>query len=96
MAGLMLTFRANSAHLQAAAQPITQPGLGEKLGEKLGRTRAAIVQAMRNNPKITTTMLAKQLSLSTTAVDKNIRYLKLQGQIKRVGPAKGGSWEALK
>jgi ATP-dependent DNA helicase RecG len=41
-------------------------------------------------------MLAKQLSLSTTAVDKNIRYLKLQGQIKRVGPAKGGRWEALK
>ena len=95
MAGLMLTFRANPAHLQAAAQQSTQNWLGEKLGEKLGETRAAIVQSMRNDPKITTTKLAEKLSLSTTAVEKNIHYLKSHGHVKRIGPAKGGHWEVL-
>ncbi len=96
MAGLMLTFHANPAHLQAAAQESAQEGLGEKLGEKLGETRAAIVQSMRNDPKITTTKLAEKLSLSTTAVDKNIQYLKSHGHVRRAGPAKGGHWEVLK
>ena len=96
MAGLMLTFRANPAHLQAVAQQSTQDGLGEKLGEKLGETRAAIVKSMRNDPKITTTKLAEKLGLSTTAVEKNIHYLKSHGHVKRIGPAKGGHWEVLK
>ena len=34
MSGLMLTFRANPAHLQAAAQETTQERVGEKVGEK--------------------------------------------------------------
>ena len=72
-----------------------QNGLGEKLGEKLGETRAAIVQSMRNDPKITTTKLAEKLGLSTTAMDKNIQYLKSHGHIRRIGPAKGGHWEIL-
>jgi len=74
----------------------TQPGLGEKLGEKLGETRAAIVQSMRENPKTTTSKLAEKLSLSSTAVEKNIHYLKLHGYVNRIGPAKGGHWEVLK
>ena len=102
--GVMVTFRANPAHIQAAGSsyPITpttqetdQNGLGEKLGEKLGETRAAIVQSMRNDPKITTTKLAEKLSLSTTAMDKNIQYLKSHGHIRRIGPARGGHWEIL-
>jgi ATP-dependent DNA helicase RecG len=70
--------------------------LGEKLGEKLGETRAAIVRAMLANPKVTTTQLAQTLNISATAVEKNLKLLKDQGQIKRVGPAKGGHWEVLK
>ncbi len=73
-----------------------QTGLGEKLGEKLGETRDTIIKAMRNDPKITTKKLAGILGISTTAVDKNIQYLKTHGYLKRVGPAKGGHWEVLK
>ncbi|MBM3883574.1 MAG: ArsR family transcriptional regulator [Verrucomicrobia bacterium] len=69
--------------------------LGEKLGEKLGETRAAIIQAMQVNPKVTTTQLAQTLRMSTTAVDKHLRFLRNQGLIKRTGPAKGGHWEVL-
>jgi ATP-dependent DNA helicase RecG len=36
MSGLMLTFRANPAHLQDAAQEITRDRVGEKVGIKVG------------------------------------------------------------
>lgn len=92
----MLTFRANPAHVRAAASGTVRNRLGEKLGERLGETRAAIVQAMKDNPKVTVSELAKRLRLSTTAIEKNIHYLKTQGYVKRVGPAKGGHWEVEK
>jgi ATP-dependent DNA helicase RecG len=69
--------------------------LGERLGEKLGETRAAIVKFMRDNPKVTATKLAEILDMSTTAVEKNIQYLKSHGYVQRSGPAKGGHWEVL-
>ena len=71
-------------------------GLGEMLGEKLGETRATIVRAMLANPRVTTTQLAQFLNISTTAVEKNLKLLKAQGHIMRVGPARGGHWEVLK
>jgi ATP-dependent DNA helicase RecG len=70
--------------------------LGEKLGERLGETRAAIVQAMLENPKISAKKLSDILGISMTAVEKNIQYLRSRGYVKRVGPAKGGYWEVLK
>jgi ATP-dependent DNA helicase RecG len=66
------------------------------LGERLGETRAAIVQAMLENPKISAKKLSDILGISMTAVEKNIRHLKSQGYVKRVRPAKGGYWEVLK
>jgi ATP-dependent DNA helicase RecG len=70
--------------------------LGEKVGEKLGETLAGIVQSMLDNPKVTLTRMVESLGISTTAVEKNIAFLKSQGYIRRVGPAKGGHWEVLK
>ena len=98
MAGLMLTFRANPAHRMTASgedEPRGLPGREsrEKLGEKLGETRAAILQAMRDNPKISARKLSGILSISVTAVENNLRYLKTRGYLKRIGPAKGGNWE---
>jgi ATP-dependent DNA helicase RecG len=95
MAGLMLTFHANPAHLRASASGTVQDRLGEKLGEKLGETRTAIVQSMKDNPRVTVSELAKRLRLSTTAIEKNIHHLKTKGYVKRVGPAKGGHWEIV-
>ena len=100
MAGLMLTFRANPAHVRAAAsgttQETTQDRLGEKLGKKLGETRAAIVRAMVANPHVTVVQLARILKISTTAVEKNLRLLKNLGHIERIGPAKGGRWKVTR
>ena len=91
MAGLMLTFRANPAHLRASASGTVQ----DRLGEKLGETRTAIVQSMKDNPRVTVSELAKRLRMSTTAIEKNIHHLKMKGYVKRVGPAKGGHWEIV-
>jgi ATP-dependent DNA helicase RecG len=98
MSGLMLTFHANPRRLKEVLGEGARSDerLGEKLGEKLGETRAAIVRAMLANPKVTTTQLAQTLNISATAVEKNLKLLKDQGQIKRVGPAKGGHWVVLK
>lgn len=75
---------------------ITRDRLGEKLGKRLGETRAVIVQFMEANPKVTISESAKRLRLSTTAIEKDIHYLKTQGYVKRAGPAKGGHWEVKK
>ena len=68
-------------------------GLGEKLGERLGENRAAIIRAIAANPKVTVVQLADQLRISTTAVENNLRYLKTQNLIARIGAAKGGVWQ---
>jgi predicted HTH transcriptional regulator len=67
--------------------------LGEKLGEKLGETRTAIIGKMRVDPGISISRLAENLGISTTAVEKNIAFLKSAGYIERIGPAKGGYWK---
>ncbi|MCI0692876.1 winged helix-turn-helix transcriptional regulator [candidate division KSB1 bacterium] len=67
----------------------TQYGLGEKLGE----TRTTIVNAMLADPKVTVVQLARTLQISTTAVEKNLQFLKERGYIERIGPAKGGYWK---
>ena len=86
MSGLMLTFQANPAHLR----PASAEG---RLGEKLGETRTAIIRTMLANPRVTTVQLAKLLSISTTAVEKNLHFLKTHRLIERIGPAKGGHWK---
>ena len=68
-------------------------GLGERLGERLGENRTAIIRAIAANPKVTVVQLAHQLGLSTTAVENNLRYLKTQNLIARIGAAKGGVWQ---
>ena len=69
--------------------------LGDRLGEKLNKTRKKIVNSMYNNSKISTTELANDLDISKTAVDKNIKFLRENSYIKRIGTAKGGHWEVL-
>ena len=39
--------------------------------------------------------LAGELGITTRAVEKSIKMLKLSGQLKRIGPAKGGHWKVL-
>ena len=69
--------------------------LGDKLGDKLGETRERIIRYIYDNSKISTRKLSEKLGISTTAVDKNLKFLKEKGYIKRVGSARGGYLEVL-
>ena len=39
--------------------------------------------------------MAAALGMSIEGIDKNIRKLKMEGTIIRVGPDKGGHWEII-
>ena len=81
--------------------------VGDKVSNKIGDnpitrkhglnlTRERIISEMRHNPNITKAELVILLGLSNTAVDNNIRYLRENGYIIRVGENKNGYLKVLK
>jgi predicted HTH transcriptional regulator len=80
------------------AAPFTQTGSAtqtygsEKSSEK---SSEKILQLLRDNPQMTIAALSEHLGISTRAVEKNIRTLQSNGQLRRVGADKGGRWEVL-
>ncbi len=71
--------------------------LGEKankLGEKLGKNRIKILRLMYENPTISTVAMAKEIGISTTAVDNNIKQMR-DLFVRHIGPSKGGHWEII-
>ena len=69
--------------------------LGEKLGGKLGENRLKIVELVSTNAKVSISELADKVGISQTAIENNLRWLKMKGIIRRVGPDKGGHWEVI-
>lgn len=70
-------------------------GNKRRLGEKLGENQRRIVAAINKNKNITTEELSEAIGISNTAIENNIRKLKLKGILKRIGPDKGGHWEVI-
>ena len=54
-----------------------------------------ILELIFASPSITISEIADRLGMTTRGVDKNIKRLKEQGIIRRVGPDKGGHWEVI-
>lgn len=50
---------------------------------------------MRDNPNITTEELHHILSISETAVENNITFLKENGYVERIGVKKTGYWKVI-
>ena len=69
--------------------------VGDRVGEKLTANQEAIVRAIINDPTISARALATIVGISSRKVEENIRKLKEQGRLIRIGPAKGGHWEVL-
>lgn len=77
--------------------------LGNKLDDRLGNApteihstgiKDIILTRMREDPKISATKLALELSLSQTAIEKHIKQLREAGMLKRVGGTRG-HWQVL-
>ncbi|MCK5030918.1 MAG: winged helix-turn-helix transcriptional regulator, partial [Thermoplasmatales archaeon] len=59
------------------------------------KTVEKILQAIREHPKISIREMQIVTGLTRRGVEWNLRKLKSEGIIKRVGPAKGGHWEVI-
>jgi len=51
---------------------------------------------IEGNPRISAQEMVDSLTISERAVEKNLRSLREQGVIRRIGPANGGHWEIIK
>ena len=71
----------NSQTTESATQKTT-----EKTTEKS-------IRILKDRPYTTAGQLAEELGLTIDGVDYNIRKLKKQGRIVRIGGDKGGHWE---
>ena len=67
-----------------------------KGGENAEKSKEKILGLIAGNQRITTREIANSIGLSIAGIEKAIRILRQQGQLKRVGPDKGGHWEIIK
>ena len=81
---------------------LTDPGSCQKKAvrkkrlEKSGKkTVEAVWDLLKAHPNITLAGLAQALGITRSTIQKHIDHLKTAGRLRRVGPDKGGHWEAL-
>ena len=70
---------------------------GSPIGSPISspNTADAIIAMIKENPYISTSMMAGKLGISKRAVIKHTNQLQLDGKIKRNGSARSGSWEII-
>lgn len=66
-----------------------------KGGENAEKSKEKILGLIAGNPRITTREIANSVGLSIAGVEKAMRILRRQGQLKRIGPDKGGHWKII-
>ena len=64
-------------------------------GKSKEKSKEKILNLIHQNPSITTKELAEMIGLSIAGIEKNLRQMKENNQIRRVGPDKGGYWEVI-
>ena len=65
----------------------------EKEGDFLSQRRKQILREIISNPHITQKQLSSIVGIGLTAIENNIRYLKENKYIERIGSNKTGYWE---
>ena len=67
----------------------------EKTSEKASeKTSEKILAEIRRNRDVTIAELAQMTGVTTRSVERNLKKLQDAGLVERVGPAKGGYWQA--
>ena len=70
--------------------------VAEKVAEKFSETEERIIASIQANPHITQKMLSDTIGLTRQYVGRCMDSLQARNIIRRVGPDKGGYWEALR
>ena len=90
---VVVTFRASIVPMKAGK---LLPEGKEKSKEKgKEKSREKMLRLVAESPAITSQEMAQSLGLSRGGVERIIRQLKREGRIRRIGPDKGGHWEAV-
>jgi len=64
-------------------------------GKTSGKTSGKILTALKQDGNLTIPELASLIGVTERSIERNIKKLQEQGQLLRVGLAKGGRWEVL-
>lgn len=67
--------------------------LGKDLGKELSRNQKAIIRVLLDEPRITVREMAEQLGVSTTTIENNLRTLREQKLVLRIGGRRDGYWQ---
>lgn len=69
--------------------------MGNKVGDKklLNSRQKQILEETRKNPNVIQTQLSKDIGVGLTSIENDIRFLKKNGHIERVGSNKTGYWK---
>ncbi len=59
------------------------------------KTRDILLALIKAEPTVTTAELAERVGITAKGVEWQLRRLREKGQLRRVGPDKGGHWEVL-
>ena len=66
------------------------------LDDNKNTTQEKIIKLIKKNPSITQVEMAKILNLTRDGISYNIKVLKNNGIIDRIGSTKNGLWKILK
>jgi ATP-dependent DNA helicase RecG len=92
--GMMVTFRANPAHIQAAGKFFPETVTTQETTQET--TRDKILAILRSAPAITRRELAATIGITADGIKYHLKKLSADGVIRHVGPTKTGHWEVLK
>ena len=68
----------------------------EKTTEKnVEKSVEKVWRLIKQDPYITTKQIADAVGLSTRGIEENIKKLKREGRIRRIGGDNGGHWEVI-
>ncbi|HZK61342.1 MAG TPA: winged helix-turn-helix transcriptional regulator, partial [Anaerovoracaceae bacterium] len=80
--------------LQKAGDLVTEK-VTERVTEKVTENQQNILKSVANNSHITALELASVVGISERKIKENIRKLKQNGLLRRIGAAMGGHWEVV-
>ena len=86
-------FRKNSIAVNIPFNKINKIKYSDESHKFLNPRRRQILEEIRSNPNVTQTQLSIIVGVGLTAVEKNIRFLKENGYIVRIGANKTGYWK---
>jgi len=67
----------------------------KKATEKVTENQKKILNSIKGNPNITKQELSKKVGISDRKIKDNIKKLKENNLLKRIGSPKGGHWEII-